>query len=243
MSNKTDRKNRSRVTSLLLSGARPFAVALAAALLGACAQGSPAEQTEQSGDAVQTLERLAGIHQEGDVLGSPNAPVTLEEFSDLRCSHCRDFVDHTLPVLLDRYVRSGRLRIVFHNLPILGTPSVQAARMAAAMGLQGHEYEFIDLFFHRTPGPVTDDVLRQLASQIPGVDVDAAMAQRSSPAVDAVIEESRKLAHRFSVDGTPTFLLGKTGETPHVVSTARARQPETITAPIDEMLGHHDHHD
>src|SRR5262249_5940420 len=108
VSNKTDRTARSRVSSLLLSGARPFAVALAAALLGACAQGSPADEPEQAGAAAEA-DRFAGIHQEGDVLGSPDAPLTLEEFSDLRCSHCRDFVDHTLPVLLDKYVRPGRL--------------------------------------------------------------------------------------------------------------------------------------
>jgi len=165
--------------------------------------------------------------------------VTLEEFADLRCSHCRDFVDHTLPVLVDRYVREGRLRIVFHNLPILGSASLQAARMAAAVALQGHEFEFIDLFFHRPPGPVTDDVLRRVAAQVPGLDVEAAMAQRSSATVDAALADARTLAQRFQVQGTPTFLVGKTGASLHAIDTANSKKPETITGPIDELLGQH----
>jgi hypothetical protein len=46
------------------------------------------------------------------------------------------------------------------------------------------------------------------------------------------------MAQKFGVQGTPTFLLGKTGETPHILTTARGNKPDTITGPIDEMLAH-----
>ena len=234
MSNKTARSAPSRALSLLLSGARPIAVALAGALLGACAVGAADEPTVEVRDAA--WQGFAGIPQQGNTLGSPSAPVTLVEFSDLRCSHCRDFVDHTLPVLVDRYVRAGRLRIVFENLPILGPGSVQAARMATAVGLQGHQFEFIDAFFHRAPGPVTDDVLRRIAGQVTGVDVAAAMAHRDSTEVDAALTDARSLAQHYAVRGTPTFLLGKTGADPQALPEARAAKPETLTGPIDALL-------
>ena len=234
MPNKTARSAPSRALSHLLSQARPIAVALAAALLGACTVGAADEPTAQVRDAA--WQGFSGIPQQGDTLGAPSAPVTLVEFSDLRCSHCRDFVDHTLPVLVDRYVRQGRLRIVFNNLPILGPASVQAARMSAAVGLQGHQFEFIDAFFHRAPGPISDEVLRRIAGQVPGVDVAAAMAKRDSPEVDAALTDARTLAQRYAVHGTPTFLLGKTGAEPHDLPDARAAKPETLTGPIDDLL-------
>jgi protein-disulfide isomerase len=211
---------------------RLFALALAAVPLSACAA------QEDTGDEVLAAHRpsFAGIPQHGDELGVPSAKLTLEEFADLRCSHCRAFVDITLPILLDRYVRAGTLRIVFHNLPILGQASVDAARMAAAVGLQGHEFEFVDAFFHRPPGVVSDDVLGAVAAQIPGVDVAAALAARSSSAVYDDLAADRSLAIRYGIAGTPTFLLGKTGSDPQALQAARSNLPETLTGPIDALL-------
>ncbi len=227
----TVRSVRSRALSLA-PWARLFALALAALPLGACAA------QEDPGDEVLAGHRpsFAGIPEEGDALGVPSAKLTLEEFADLRCSHCRAFVDDTLPILLDRYVRAGELRIVFHNLPILGQASVDAARMAAAVGLQGHEFEFVDLFFHRPTALVSDDVLRAVAAQIPGVDVAAAMAARTSQRVYDDLAGARALAIRYGIEGTPTFLLGKTGSDPQALQDARSNLPETITAPIDALL-------
>jgi hypothetical protein len=222
-----------RVSSL----ARPLALALLGALLGACA--SEEHAGEPPIEVRDASPGLAGIPQAGDVLGEASAPVTLEEFADLRCSHCRDFVDFTLPILLDRYVRPGKVRIVFHNLPILGTGSVQAARMAAALGQQGHQFEFVQAFFHRTPGPVSDLSLRQIAAQIPGVDVPAAVEAELGAAVEAELAEAQKLAQHYYVEGTPTFLLGRTGSEPQLVATARAHRPETFTGPIDALLAEH----
>jgi protein-disulfide isomerase len=229
-------KQPNRAFHRLSSGARlpALALALAAALLGACAAAEPRE--DPLVEVRDALPGLAGIPQEGDALGEASAPVTLVELADLRCGHCRAFVNVTLPILLDRYVRPGKLRIVFKNLPILGPASVQAARMAAALGMQGHEFEFVDAFFRESPGIVSAESLRGIAAQIPGVDVAAAEEAQRSTAVDADLTEARELAQRHGVIGTPTFLLGRTGADPEVVSAARAAVPATLTGPIDALL-------
>jgi protein-disulfide isomerase len=213
--------------------------ALAGALLGACAQGDAAETTGEISSPAEAVQLFAGIPQNGNVLGEPTAPVTLVEFADLRCGHCKHFAEISLPVIVDRYVHAGKVRVVFHNLPILGYPSVQAARMAAAVGLQGHEFEFIELFFHDAEGPITDDLLRRIASEVPGVDASAALGARDTAPVDAALAEAKSVADKFSIEGTPTFLLGKTGAELHAVPTARATKPDTLTGPIDELLAQH----
>jgi protein-disulfide isomerase len=213
-----------------------LATLMAVPLLAACAQGDASDGSTEAASAADTTKMFAGIPQHGNVLGDPSAPLTLTEFSDLRCIHCKHLADDTLPVLVDRYVREGKLRIVFENLPILGPSSTAAGRMAAAVGLQGHEFEFMENFFHDASGPVNDDLLRRIAGEIPGVDVDEAMRKLDSPDVTAQLDEARSMAPRFGVQGTPTILLGKTGQTPRVLTSARANRPETITGPIDEML-------
>jgi protein-disulfide isomerase len=216
-----------------------LATLVAVPLLAACAEGAAeGGGAEAAGAADASFLSFAGIPQRGNVLGDPSAPLTLTDFSDLRCIHCRHFSEDTLPVLIDRYVRTGRLRIVFANLPILGPSSIAVARMAAAVGLQGHEFDFVDHFFRNASGQVNDDLLRRIAGEIPGVDVDVAMQKRDSQEATAQLDEARSLAERFGVQGTPTILLGKTGATPRVLTQARANRPDTITGPIDEMLAH-----
>jgi protein-disulfide isomerase len=187
----------------------------------------------------ETRELFAGIPQDGIALGVPAAPVTLTDFADLQCSHCRTFALTTLPVIVKDYVRTGKVRLVFRNLAFLGDDSVEAARMAGAMGLQNQQWTFLHLFFHsqgRTnSGYVTDAFLRSLARAVPSVNVEQAMSTRRSAAVDRELAEANEIADRFGIDGTPAFLIGKTGETPKVLELSSLR-PEEFTKAIDELL-------
>jgi protein-disulfide isomerase len=237
--NQTAKGARSRARALLLSWARPLAVVLAGSLAASCAQSEDGEAVDALSDPAAAVGLFAGIRQENNILGEPSAPVTLVEFSDLRCSHCRDFAQISLPVLVNRYVRTGRVRIVFGNLPILGPSSTQAARMAASVGLQNHLFEFVEVFYAQASGAVTDDLLSRIAGDVPGVDVEEALAERSSAAVSDALTAAKNEATHFSITGTPTVLLGKTGTEPHELSAARATKPDTLTGPIDDLLAGH----
>ena len=125
---------------------------------------------------------------------------------------------------------------MFGNLPILGESSNRVARLAAAVGLQDHLFELVEVIFTQAPRSFDDASLRRLAAAVPGVDVERAMEDRSSPAVDAILAEARTMAQQFSVHGTPTFLIGKTGSELHVQRSARAALPETLIAPIEALL-------
>jgi protein-disulfide isomerase len=187
----------------------------------------------------ETRDLFAGIPQNGITLGVPTAPVTLTEFADLQCSHCRTFALSTLPVIVKDYVRTGKTRLIFRTLAFLGEDSVQAARMAGAVGLQNQQWQFLHLFFHgqgRTnSGYVTDDFLRTLGRAVPSVNVEQAMKMRGSAAVDRELAEANETADRFGIDGTPSFLIGKTGETPRVLQLSSLR-PEELTKAIDQIL-------
>ena len=62
----------------------------------------------------------------GSTVGDPNAPVTMHIFSDFQCHFCKVFHDETLPKIMDDFVRTGEVQLVFHDFPRLGTDSAIA---------------------------------------------------------------------------------------------------------------------
>lgn len=184
-------------------------------------------------------ERYRGIPEEGVVLGAPDAPLTMTEFADLQCPYCQQFALNALPTLVDNYVRPGKLRIVFRGLHFLGDDSVRGARMAGAMGLQNKLWPFVDLFYvnqgAENSGYADDDFLLELAESVDGADADAAMSARNTGAVDAQLTEANAEAEKWQVPGTPTFLLGRSGEEPEVWRVT-SLSASAFTPDLDAML-------
>jgi len=217
-----------------------LAVPLAAALgAAACdrADAPPAAEVSAA-EGRETVELLAGIHQEGIALGDPDAPVTLVEFADLECVHCRTFAIEVLPELIRRYVREGKVRLELRTLAFVSEGSVEAARMAAAVGLQDRMWHFVDLYFRsqeQPAAPATDRSLRRVAEALPEVDAARAMVQRSSPDVTRQLAAAEEQARRFDIQGTPAFLIGRTGEAPRRLDLP-SLTPEPFARAVDELL-------
>lgn len=207
--------------ALLVSALAVSGVALAVLRSGSTSQLAPGRPVP---GASQTRALFAGIPQHGIELGDPAAPVTLVEFGDLQCPICGEFAQDALPTIVSRYVRTDRVRLEFRNLDLIGNDSLRAARMAGAVGEQNHLWEFTDLMY-RNQGEenssyVTDRYLQALASAIPGVNVSRAMRARGSAAVRTQIEQAARLAARWHIEGTPGFLLSRTGAPTHVFTPA-----------------------
>jgi protein-disulfide isomerase len=200
------------------------------------AAGTAARVTSSGPRAVeQTESMLRGIPQSGVTLGDPNAPVELVEFADLQCPYCALANAVLLPPIIDEYVRSGHVKLVFRNLDFLGPDSVRAAQTAAAMGEQNHLWDFVELFFaNQGPegsGYASDAFVRAVASAVPGADVGRAMAERSSPSVTAQLAQADAESHRLGVRGTPAFFVVKPGTQPQRLELS-SLQPDTFAHAI-----------
>ena len=189
--------------------------------------------------AAEVLALYRGIPQDGIELGSPSAKVTMTEFADLQCPFCGQYGREVLPTIIDRYVRTGKVRLVFRNLAFLGEDSREAAAMAAAAARQDKLFQFVDLVYRNqgaeNTGWVDDDYLRRIGRAV-GLDVERAMRERDDPAVRAQLDEARRAAEQAGIDSTPAFLVQRASEAPERLEV-EALAPGPFTEALDRAVG------
>jgi protein-disulfide isomerase len=195
-------------------------VAIAAVAVIAASGGDDKSSKSGSGNATQlnavkeTTDLFAGIPQNGDTLGKPDAPVTMYEFIDYQCPFCRQYSLSTYPALVAKQVRDGKLKIVTRPLAFIGPDSRKAARAAAAAGQQNKEFEFTQLFYNNqgqeNSGYVTDAYIDKLYDAV-GVDKKKANAYRLSAASQEPLSKGQSGAEKYGIVSTPSFVMGTTG--------------------------------
>jgi protein-disulfide isomerase len=95
----------------------------------------------------EAQEIFGGVRQEGDRLGSEDAPVTIQVFNDIQCSSCRDDFLSTIPALTEKYVRPGDVKLLYRHYSNAETPQEFGFYGAEAAADQGYGWQYIYLFF------------------------------------------------------------------------------------------------
>jgi protein-disulfide isomerase len=187
----------------------------------------------------ETAKLFRGIPQKLNVLGNPNAPVTMIEFADLQCPFCREFALGALPTIVRDYVRPGKVKLVFAGIAFIGPDSETALRATYAAGLQNRLWNFLDLLY-RNQGPensgwVTDALLRATAKAVPGVDVGTLLSARQTAEVDNALLATRQQASSARVISTPSFFAGATGGTLNRINVT-SLTPSAFRPALDALL-------
>jgi protein-disulfide isomerase len=181
---------------------------------------------KQQASAVNSL--LSGIPQSGNTLGAKTAKVTVTEFGDLECPVCRDFDLGALQQLITKDVRAGTVNVAYRSLCTATCngpnqavfPTQQAAAIAA--GQQGHEWNYIELFYHlqqsETTSYVNDSYLNSLAQAIPGLNFSQWLSARSQNALAAQVTADQQAATSAGYNSTPTIVVkGPKGQASAIV--------------------------
>ena len=186
----------------------------------------------------ETKAMLDGIPQDGNALGKKNAPVTMIEYADYQCPFCRDYALNTMPILINDYVRTGKLRMEFMPLTFIGPDSETAARAGAAAGQQDLEWNFSHLFYFNQgterSGYVTDAFINKLYAGA-GVDAAKANAYRTTPAAAVPIATASAGAEKYGVASTPSFVVGPTGG-PYTKLDVEISNADAFKSAFDALL-------
>jgi protein-disulfide isomerase len=161
-------------------------------------------------DAAQAATLFKGVPQSGVTLGDPKAKATLIEFADLQCPFCAEYSNQALPTVVDRYVRTGKVKYQLRIVGILGDDSVKAAGAASAVTKENKLFQFADLFYRRqkqeNSGYVTDAFLSGLTKDV-GADPAAALAAARAPGDQPLVKAATKQAADLGSSSTPDFYL------------------------------------
>lgn len=164
---------------------------------------------------------LAGIPQDGTVLGAPKANVTLIEYADPQCPGCRFYTEEIFPAIVNEYVRPGRVKTEFRGFPFIGPDSVRALRFILAAGLQDRLWQLQEALYRNQGGEndgwVTDDLVRRLVSEIGGLDVEQLFVDAESDEIVSAAEQADADGRAAGIPGTPTFLVKIGDAEPYVV--------------------------
>jgi protein-disulfide isomerase len=177
-----------------------------------------AEQpTDEPPARIEDYESL--VADTDPVLGDPDAPVTIVEFTDFQCPFCRSFWLSTFPQLKTDYIDTGKAKLVFRDVPL----SFHEAALPSAIGgqcalEQGKFWEYHDALFGQQMQLEADptQVATTVTYGVPQIKAWARLAGVDGAAFDACVDagtyadrvqEDTSAATGVGVDGTPSFFI------------------------------------
>jgi protein-disulfide isomerase len=204
----TDADRRARMLQFA-AGAAFLALAVVLVLIVVASSSSGDGGDTEIEGAAEVNRQLAGIPQQGMVLGDPDAPVEVVEFADLQCPYCKAFTEEVLPPIIENQVKKGQVKIAFHNFTIIGEQSLPAGAAALAAGAQGRGWNFVELFYENQGAEdsgYADDAFLEAVAKGAGVkDIGKRNGERSK--FTAEVEETTAEAQQLGFNGTPSVAI------------------------------------
>ncbi len=176
------------------------------------------------------------------VMGNPNAPVTVVEYSDFQCPFCSRFFTETLPQLEENYIDTGKIKFVYKDLPLDSLhPNARAAHIAAECAdEQGKFWEYHDVLFEKQPqwsnlaSSEIENTLTQFATDM-GLQAASFESCMQSPNIADEVNKDTLEAASFGATGTPTFFIGN--EKNGFIKLVGAQPYAAFQRVIDNQLG------
>ncbi len=218
-----------------LSKIQPFLMPLAVVLAGGLVAGAvifkggsapvqPKGATQPPPVAqkqVDTTSEIAKVTEKDHIKGSLNAPIKIDEYSDLECPFCKQFHD-TMNAVMTKYKDGGEVAWVFRQMPLESLHPVKAQAVAVASEcaaeMAGNEgfWKFADRYFaltltnNRTD---IDTVIPQIAREM-GLSEATFAACRASGKYDQHIKDDIADGIATGARGTPwSVVIAPNGKT------------------------------
>jgi protein-disulfide isomerase len=202
------------------------------AMLKSGANGGPALKAQPQAHVVANV---AGEPFRGDA----KARVAIMEYSDFDCPYCGRYARELYPKLDAAYVKTGKIKYFFRDLPLEEHPQAGfKANLARMAGEQGKYWEAHDwLFAHQVPMDAKgEDVF---AKEL-GLDRVKLGTGAEDGKYNPVIQASMNSARHMQISGTPAFLIGTLSEDGRVFTADKvfmgAQSYDAFKATLDDLL-------
>jgi protein-disulfide isomerase len=191
---------------------RVFSVFAVLALATACDDKVEVAKAQESAP-VAKIAATAGIeaHPLDQVLGKPDAPITIVEYASTTCPHCATFHKQALPEIKKNWIDTGKAKLIYRDFPTGPAGlSIGASMIAHCSGPQryfgvlGTIMDNQDQWM-RSDNPL--EILKRLVrlSGMTSDDVDACLKRQD---LAQAIQERAELGHKqHKIESTPSILI------------------------------------
>jgi protein-disulfide isomerase len=166
---------------------------------------SPTPALAAAGDAAKEL----AVQPSDRILGKAEAPITIIEYASLTCPHCAHFDVTVLPKLKEKWIDTGKAKLILRDYP-LDEPALRAA-MVARCAPADRFYPLIDTFFAQQEQWATSRDYRAALEKLVklgGMSDKEFKACISDKKLEDQVAQSRLVAsQQLGVDATPTFFI------------------------------------
>ena len=165
---------------------------------------------------VPKIETFFEISKDDDpILGDPNAPVSIIEFSDYQCQFCARFYSDTLPLLNSQYIETGKINLISRDFPIVkihsnAMPTALASECANEQDkfweYHGKLFETQNSWKQNKP----DEIILTLKQFAKDLNLNQEQFDSCLDSSKYIEEVKHDMAdgQKYLVSGTPTFFVG-----------------------------------
>ena len=162
-------------------------------------------------EGLLTPEARSHPNADFNVIGDPNAPITIINYSDFQCSFCRAFFAENEQLLIEQFVETGIANYEMRSFgDFLGPESSAAAEAAYCAGDQGAFWEMHDMIFTNysggNGGGYAERRLIAMAEDI-GLDSEAFSACLDDNKYQDRVNQDLADGQEAGVEGTPSFFI------------------------------------
>ncbi|MDQ3572665.1 MAG: DsbA family protein [Actinomycetota bacterium] len=168
---------------------------------------------------VEVQKLIAGIRQEGERLGPPDAAVEIDLFTDVRAVPAAEFQREVIDPVIVEYVREGRAQINLRHFSFGRTAVTEPALGAHVAGEQGHQWQYAELVLRNLssagPAGTDEEFLERIASVTPGLEKDEwddafaeeLGAQLEDPGYESPVDQDGRLAFDLKLPAEPAVIV------------------------------------
>lgn len=171
-----------------------------------------ATPTADAAPTSKAEDTISARADSGRVLGNPKAPLWVIEASDFQCPFCKQWHDADFQKLVDKYVKTGKVRLAFLNMPLsMHQHAIPAAEAAMCASVQGKFWPMHEaLFASQKDWEVLPDPSATFASLAgkAGVKMSAWQKCVKDHLTLPMIQADHERVVAAHVNSTPTFFVG-----------------------------------
>src|SRR5205823_2394697 len=155
------------------------------------------------------------------------------------CPVCKAFSENGLDVLVNDYVKTGKVKLVMRPINIIGDDSVVAAQTALSAGTQNKAWNYAETFYANQgverSGYVTDSFLDKIAKKTAGLDAKKTLSGRNADAIAKQFDDTADRAQSLGINSTPSFVATVGNGKPQVLNV-QVGDPASVNAALDPVV-------